>query len=378
MKRILLFLFVCSLIAGGCEDDYKLSTDFTAPETLINPVPVQLDLASTRNVVFAWDGGGAADGGVVLYEVLFDKEEGNFSEPLYRVPSDLGGQPHLTMTHVMLNKMARIAGIKTGQTGSLKWTVYASRGGVVKQAATTGKVTLTRPVGLEVPEALYLYGSAAENGESGQAFRMASDGVFVIYTTLPADGNLYFAGDQTERAVRYYIDANGELKEGEAETAVTKRELPVRLTVNFNTKVMTIEEISGVRLIWGTTFATLGNLQYVGNGVFQADNVDVKFISPDRPDTNPPSWLTWVEERYYFIATIEGAEWCWGRMDNVSADRPTGSEPLSFYELGEFTWSQWEHLWKMSGDLDMTSCTVSIHTNLEGLMVHQFTNVRPL
>lgn len=37
---------------------------------------------------------------------------------------------------------------------------------------------------------------------------------------------------------------------------------------------------------------------------------------------------------------------CWGRGDGVSAERPVGGEPASFYALYEFQWSQWDHLWK--------------------------------
>lgn len=378
MKYIALFLSIFTLLLTSCEDDYNYSAEFTEPQTLISPLPVQLDLASPQNVVFSWKGGGAADGGLVLYEVLFDKVDGDFSDPLYQTPSDLGAEPQLTLTHVVLNKLARLAGVKTGETGSLKWTVKASRGGVVKMVRASGEVTLTRPAGLEVPEQLYLYGTAAENGASGQVFRMASDGVFVVYTTLNTDGEVYFAGDQSEEAVKYYINGDGVLVEGSDMTSVSKQDVPVRLTVNFNTKAMTIETISAIRMIWGCNYSTIADLTYDKDGVFKAENVAIEFVQQDRPNTNPPDWLSWTEERYYFIATVDGAEVCWGRMDGVSAERPAGGEPLSFYELGEFPWSQWDHLWKMSGGLDMCKCTVTIHTNLEGMMVHQFSEVKPL
>lgn len=378
MRHLALFLTVFSFLLTGCEDEYSYSAEFTVPQTLISPVPVQLDLTSTQNVVFSWKGGGAADGGILLYEVLFDKEDGDFSAPIYKTPSDLGAEPQLTMTHVMLNKLARLSGIKTGQTGTLKWTVKASRGGVVKEAAATGEVTLTRPEGLELPEQLYLFGTASENGAAGQPFRIASDGIYVVYTTLKADGNIYFAGGVTEDDVKYYVNGDGVLTEGNATTEVTKQDVPVRLTVNFNTKAMTIETVSAIRMIWGCNYNTIADLTYAGNGIFKATGVAIEFVQPDRPNTNPPDWLGWTEERYYFIATVNGVEVCWGRMDNVSAERPTGNESLSFYELGEFGWSQWDHLWKMSGSLDVKRCTVTINTNIEGLMVHQFSDVLPL
>lgn len=69
---------------------------------------------------------------------------------------------------------------------------------------------------------------------------------------------------------------------------------------------------------------------------------------------------------------------CWGRHDSVSPERPVGGEPLSFYALYEFNWSQWDHLWKMKGSLDRTRATITINTNADGLMIHTFTNVTPL
>jgi hypothetical protein len=69
---------------------------------------------------------------------------------------------------------------------------------------------------------------------------------------------------------------------------------------------------------------------------------------------------------------------CWGRKEDVSPERPTGDEPLSFYEINEFEWEQWEHLWKMSEDLDYTTCTITINTNIQGIKAHQFSDVEPL
>lgn len=76
-------------------------------------------------------------------------------------------------------------------------------------------------------------------------------------------------------------------------------------------------------MIWGATFDVIADMQYVGNGSFKKENVNIKFVDPNDPTTNPPSWLTWVEERYYFISTINGAsgsEYCdctYSRKNNV-------------------------------------------------------------
>lgn len=372
MKKIYLIVFALILLAG-CQDAYEFNPGFSVPTVFHSPESVQVDLTSTRNIVFSWEGGKAEDGGIVLYEVLFDKESGDFSQPLYFSKSDMGANPQLTLTPVVLNKIARSAGTKIGESVRLKWTVKASRGGVVKMAEGEGKITVTRPLE-EIPEQLYLYGTATENGGSaGVQFRMVSDGVFVIYTRLAA-GTLLFADSMEEEAVYYALDDSGKLIEGHEGVEVAGYEVPVRLTVNFNTKKMTIDQISGIRMIWGASYTTIANLSYTGNGVFEAPDTKIVFLGPGRPDT--PDWCGWVEERYYFIATINGVEVCWGRMDGISTERPSDNESPKFYELGEFAWSQWDHLWKMGGNLDLKTCTVAIQTNLDGLMVHQFNNVR--
>ncbi len=374
MKKIYLYLLGLILLAS-CQESYDFDPGFTVPTTFEGPSAVQIDLTSSQNLVFKWEGGGANDGGIVLYSVLFDVAGGNFSDPVYTMTSDLGAHPQVTLNHVTLNKIARLAGLKTGETKELKWTVTASKGGVLKQAEGNGTVTITRP-SEEIPERMYLTGTATENGGTDQReFRQVSDGVFVIFTNLSA-GNLLFADALTEDAVHYTMGDNNRLAEGTTPFTVTAYDTPVRLTVNFNTKEMKTEKISGVRMIWGATFGVIAQMNYQGGGIFKADDVYVLFVDQSRPETNPPGWLSWTEERYYFIATIEGSDYCWGRNDGISAERPSDNEPLRFYELGEFGWSQWDHLWKMSGKLDTKYCTVTIDTNLEGMMVHQFSNIR--
>lgn len=372
MKKIYYFLLSLTVLFTACGEDYDLNTGFTVPTTLKGPESVKLDLSSADNIVFSWEGGGANDGGIVLYQILFDKESGDFSEPLLKQQSDLGGLTKRTLSPVELNKMARLAGLKTGETGSFKWTVTASRGGVERMAETSGKISITRP-DEEIPEQLYLRGTATENPDGNSAFRTVSDGIFTIYTNLKS-GNLLMADTENKDAATYTLNSNGVIVEGSTAWSTEAYDVPIRMTVNFNTKKITIDKISGIRMIWGCNYETIANMSYIGNGIFESPNTSINFVVPGGPGA--PEWLSWTEERYYFIATINNAEVCWGRNDGVHPERPSDSEPITFYELGEFGWSQWDHLWKMAGKLDGKTCTVKIDTNLDGLMVHQFTEVR--
>lgn len=378
MKKILL---ICSVLLTmvACQEDYDLNVGFSVPTELNSPVAIQLDVTSSVPVVLSWSGVGAADGGIVLYEVLFDKADGDFSAPLATMKSDQGAMPTLTVTQAALNTLARNAGIYPEETGTIKWTVNASKGGVVKRAEKEASITLTRGEGIDnIPSELYLYGTATENaGQGGLPFRCVEEGVFQIYTKLSA-GKISFKSGITADAFGYYIDDSSKLREGEGEITVGASNEVVRLTVNFNTMGMTTDNIgSSVRCIWGASYGDIAILNYAGNGKFVGEG-DIRFLDPSKPESNPPSWLGWVEERYYFIAKVNGSDMCWGRHDDVSVERPVGGEPASFYALYEYAWSQWDHLWKMKGDLDSKHATITIHTNANGLMIHTFTNVTPL
>lgn len=375
MKKILL---ICTLVfaIASCQEQYELNTDFIAPTELSSPSSIQLDVKSSVPVVLSWFGGGAVDGGIVQYEVIFDKGDGDFSKPLLTVKSDQGAEPTLSITQATINTIARNAGIHPDETGELKWTVNTSRAGVVKRSDKVATISVTRGDGIDnIPAELYLYGSATENGgQGGLMFRRVEEGVFQIYTKL-STGDILFKSAATGNAFSYYIDSNSKLKEGDGKLTVNMSTQISRLTVDFNTMSMTIDEIgSSVRCIWGATFNDIAVLNYVGNGKFVGEG-NIIFVDPSRPSTNPPSWLSWTEERYYFIAKVNGTDICWGRTDGVSPERPVGSEPASFYALCEFPWSQWDHLWKMKGSLDYKHATITIDTNDEGLMLHTFTNV---
>lgn len=382
MKKII-WVIALALLAVSCTKEYEFSADFTVPTDLISADSVTINLTSPDNIMLSWTGGGAAQG-YATYEVLFDKEGGDFSKPLYRTFSDLGVQPQLTLNNALLNTIARKAGIATSSTGKVIWTVTASKGGIVKGSNLTKTISVTRGAGIDYTgNTLYLYGTATENsGVGGLVMRNSSEGVFVIYTKAPIDGNIYFKSNTADANafVCYTDQTSGKIKEGTGTYNVTANAAGevYRITVDLNTQLMTIDKISNVRVLWGATYNVIGTLNYLGNGIFKADNCSIEFIEQSRPETNPPSWLSWVEERYYFIASINGTDMCWGRRDGVSAERPTGSETPAFYELVEFPWTQWDHLWKMSGSLDMKKCTITIDTDASGLMIHTFSNIQPL
>jgi hypothetical protein len=379
MIKIMKNLFICILVVfmtAGCEKNYELGTAFNVPSTLNSPNKVVIDVTSSEHIDLTWEGGGAEDGSYVLYEIQFYKKGGNMNEPVDVIQSDLGALPKLTITHAILNAVARKAGIAPGESGVVSWTVISSKAGVVKASEVFRDIEIVRGEGIDnMPQSLYLHGEANESqGATGSLFRKAKDGVYVIYTKISGTGVVSLKGQSDGESYDYMIEG-GKLKEGVGSLNLTPNINPYRITVDFNTLSVKSEIISNVRCIWGATYEVIGNLEYIGEGKFSAPNRLIQFIDPSNPATNPPSWLSWIEERYYFIASIDGVDKCWGRNDGISPERPTGGEALSFYEIGEYNWSQWDHLWKMSGSLNMKRATISINTNKENLMVHEFTNI---
>ena len=219
------------------------------------------------------------------------------------------------------------------------------------------------------PSALTLSGTGAE--VEGQAFRKVADGEFVIFARLQ-EGTLSFRGD----GKNYFFDAEKGLLQGEGagSAAATAEGAVTKLSVNFKDLTVKAESIDKVRMIWGCCFGDIVPMTYEGAGVWGGSG-KAEFVQPGDPRC---TWLSWVEERYYFVVTIDGEErLCWGRLDGVDGEYRPDDERFTagenFYDCGEFGWSQWDHLWKMAGEMDGSDIEVKLFTNKDGVMTHTIT-----
>ena len=121
-------------------------------------------------------------------------------------------------------------------------------------------------------------------------------------------------------------------------------------------------------------------MNYAGKGVWSGTG-KVEFIEPGDPQFNVATWLSWEEERYRFLLTLDGndsATECWGRFDDVDGEYRPDDERFSagdaFWTCGEFArGSQWDHLWKMATEMNGQTVTVTVDTNKEGAIVHSVT-----
>ncbi len=166
MKKTI-FLCIAILAFISCQDNYELNTDFSVPTELHAPSSIQLNVSSTELVSLSWTGGDASDGGIVLYEVLFDKAGGDFSEPLAKMKSDRERcqtcRLHMEPSIPLQEKQAFIP---RKQENYLDGACLQRRS--CENNDKVGSIQVTRGEGIDnIPTKLYLYGSATENNGQG-------------------------------------------------------------------------------------------------------------------------------------------------------------------------------------------------------------------
>lgn len=364
MKKIL-SIFAIILLFAGCQPKYELNTMFTMPTSLNSPSAVTLDVTSGQTVTLSWDGGGAADGGVVLYEVLFDAPGGDFSNPITVLKSDQGALSQLTLSHAELNAIARKAGVKPNETGEFIWTVRGSKGGESQIYQGYGTIRVTRGEGIDnMPVNLFVNGTAA--AEAGQEFRVVEEGLYSIVTRLKA-GKLRFTSEKSGGDV-FYATSASKLVEGDGDYTVAEAPSTglARITVDFNTLSLKIETIEAqLHAQWEATHIDFAVLEYQGGGVFSGDGEAV-FYGPGRDGT--PSWCSWVEERYSFFVEIDGVNTRWGSQYGANSFTPDGTE--EFYYIVEAAPVDWDGLWKMDHDLDLKMVRATVYTNKDNKFTH--------
>jgi hypothetical protein len=348
-------MLLAVMAASSCKKDTRtLDLNLSPVGTLATPndnADVKLDPTSAASVLFKWDAATTNDGGVILYEVAFDKEGGDFSKPVYKVVSDGAGiQTQITLTHKDLNKIANAAGINASSTGKLKWTVIASKGTNAMLSTASRTLQLDRPAGFaESPTALYITGSATEGGtdlSKAVKLKMNEEGVFETYTSLKP-GEYFITDKNTEGGKKYYVE-NGVIKEGTTTVAVTGAEKAYRLNFDFTSATFKSVEVQSIGLYMSAYGAEIGTLNYIGNGVFEAPKLAVEFFQ-----------FSWGrDERYKFIIhTAAGPEYV--GSSNVNNDAPAG-KPASYFYLVPVANTQWDNTYKFDPSADKKNVKVDV------------------
>lgn len=344
MKKIYtrLFSLIAILILGSCTDNYDLKTGFDAPTTLVSPQENQLiaiDLENGTPTVFEWTKANSYYGGVVLYEVLFDKENGDFSNPIYKIVSNGGGGDNwLSLTPKQLIVLAKNANISIDAEGMVKWKVVASQGGERKATQEIRTLKLKRPAGIaEIPTELYIYGTGfeAQTIDNAMKFKKTEDGVFEIFASLN-NSEINLCNSLSNNKVYYKLNNDKKLIESETAsgTVINGTGKAYRIVVDFNLLTIKTTEIQSIQMI-RTWQYNLGDLTYIGNHKFEVKNIALPFYH---------DW-GYPEERYRFwVTTNDGLE-IWGSYQNdqmngsnipgliAFGNPPDGNQPAAYYNV---------------------------------------------
>jgi hypothetical protein len=363
MKTIfysLLAGLVAVLVVSGCKKDKTLShTQVSAVSTLFAPENnkfIKIASGASGAVSFEWQQARAEDNGLVLYEVAFDKEGGDFSKPLYSVPSDGNGLYNkLTLTFSDLNKIASSAGVKPQESGKVIWTVMSSKGINVKKSTQVRTVEIQRPAGFtDIPTEVFLTGSATEGGEDlSQAVKMkqTAPGKFEVYTSLKA-GTYHFADRNTGAPSTYSYDGTKLTQDGNTTFAGANK--VEKIEVDFNVATVKTTEVVSVGLWFAADNKIWFDLPYKSNGKWEIDGASIVF--------HQESWGR--DERYKFRFTFKDAVGATSTQffgsTNSDNNRPDANTAPSFYYMVPVNDSQYDYCFKFTGAADNKTADIIV------------------
>lgn len=377
MKKIIIKLaLVVSLIVVyvACNDTMgEPDNSLKEVGSLIEPMTgktLELQPAASAAEYFEWEYAKIESGGPVVYQIAFDKENGDFSNPVYLAFSNNNGfYNNVSISHKQLNKIMGMIGVGPSETGNLKWTVFSSKGTKAVKASQENVITITRLAGFEekdIPIDVYVTGKGSEGGiDLSKAHKMKaiSTGEFEVYTKLKGDTPFYFVSANSGTP-NEFSTANGLIKKEGTSTVLTDG--VYRITLDFNTGASTYTLVAGIGFYFSPEGRLLFELPYVGNGIFQA-KATVTF--------KQEGWGR--DERYKFrmfvkenggLADLKELEW--GTL-NQTDSRPTPTSPESYYYLRLLTnLTRWDNKWKLMGDFDGVQATYTIYLQADKPYTH--------
>jgi hypothetical protein len=388
MKAIVkISVILISLVLGfaSCGDENDGDTRLVAVGSLLEPADAKdVVLEATGSIYFEWEP--CKDVGMVLYQVGFDKADGDFSNPVYLMYSDNnGGKPSASITYKQINKIAGMAGIPIAQAGTLKWAVFSIKGINSVQSAQVRTINLTRLAGFEeVPVDIFVTGEGSEGGNDlskAQQMKATAIGEFEVYTKLEAGKGYYFTSAKIEGGRNFYIQDGVLGESGETVTTMTVEKTSVyRINLDFNLGASSYTEVVSFWLYFCPTFekpkiggSELFELPYRGYGIFKAENQPITFFQE--------SWGG--DERYKFhMYVVKGEEKVletWGTKNDTDGRPTTPTDPPLYffmeyipnrpavadwdsqwynprddanYDAGDGDYFQWNKKWKFHGDMD--------------------------
>ena len=325
---------------NSCSSDGEVrDLGVTAVNSLYEPdngKAIVLQPSASASLYFEWEPARAEDSGAVLYEVAFDKSDGNFSDPIYITASDNnGGTNHATITHKQLNRIAAMAGVESSATGTLKWTVFSSKGIHPVKADQERTITLTRLAGFaDIPNQLYITGEATESGADlagALIMKKLGDGEFEIFTKLTGGRTYKFVSATTGTPTEYSLSGEQLVAGG---TSTVSNTGIYKYYLDFNIGSFTVKEVTKVSLFLNWSQRKI-ELPYKGVGVWELTGHTITGLEgSDNSD-----------DRYKFRMESSDGETEWRAPNNDS--KPTGNEAY-YYMVERTNVDQWTNgqIWK--------------------------------
>ena len=328
------------LAFNSCSNDGEVrDLGVTAVKSFYEPdngKAIVLQPSASASLYFEWEPAKAEDSGAVLYEVAFDKVDGDFSNPIFITASDNnGGTNHATITHKQLNSIAAMAGVESSAMGTLKWTVFSSKGINPVKAEPERTLTLTRLAGFaDIPSQLYITGEGTESGAnlaSAIIMKKLGDGEFEIYTKLTEGKTFKFVSAATGSPTEYSL--SGEQIVIDGTSSVSKTGI-YKYYLDFNIGSFTMKEVTKVSLFLNWSQMKI-ELPYKGLGVWEISGYEITGLTDN--DNN--------DDRYKFRMESSDGETEWRSPSNDS--KPSGNEAY-YYMVERSNVDQWTdgQIWK--------------------------------
>lgn len=388
MKNKILFTAITFLtlalgVFTSCEKVKEFeSVSVTAVPKLYEPVEDRYAvIEDVSNLYFEWGKAQAEDNSVVYYDILFDKLDGDFSNPIYIYQADGNGlNTGATITKKGLNRIARLAGAKSEEEATVKWTVRSNRGMNFALAQESRTITLLRMAGLEDlddGERLYIGGAGSEQGQRVKMIETKESTVYYeIYTKLEASEPIYFytrLQANSDRIISIKEDGKSieETAGSEAFPYTVDKAGVYRIKLDFKSKKISFEEINRVAIRNSWTNAR-GILSYTEKGVWELMNYNVQLQKTD--------WG--FDERYKIEFTVDGKQEDWGQIEEKFFDNRPSIDRAGYRDMAPTNNGQWEgKQFKFPEELcDRNNLSkyftdITISMTAEKNYTHDFTNI---
>lgn len=371
---MLLFVVTLTAVTACDSNDKDRQDELNTPGRLFLPRDqYPLNITTGQSVVFEWENSPTNN---VCYQVVFDKEEGDFSAPAYVVTSQANGfMPTLEVTSATLSTIASLCGGLPGQTVGIKWTVRTIRGleqvtGVQDGGSRTLRITLPNTVN-PLPFTIALQGTATENQSAvklngalpvaatlGKHIAERKTGAMECFTRFSA--GTFTVKDDLKRY--YALEEDGTLRCTYADP--TDNTAPAEgiywVYLDFTTMSWSMKQIEKVEF-WNHPWfgtASLQGMTYTGNGVCEL--VDFAWVISDNGQR--------TDTRYYFVVTYaDQSIERWSYWDDDCRNNNNPEADAKFYNIYRFEnlKDSWAHSWKSKNDNEGLNqlATFRIHMN---------------